>query len=601
MNDTKNTELRISAVNHFDLVNSWSKNFLYMVSKEWETFMDKMIDKHEDAVNANDALIKEAMKRVEFIQRKMEEEEAKRSQVYEVFKDAEKRYKASEIGASLVRGENKYYEVKDRLEEAKRELENDPSNKSKSFNLKKIQTEFDKYQILHQRYEEQVAVRERARKDMEEKEREMRDFYAYMKKTPFTKTALNNAVLTLSKYVDIKEYNQKTIFEDAVAFKNMIKKGLLSDDAADQLSKKIGSVMNATANYQLYSGEFSESDIQLIVQFFTEEMDKYNFKGFNFIKNTILEYNQNVSNEKVVIVKMDTIDFQGFLTKLINNLSAQINGAMHHGFDRYISNRNESISIDKKMNNDEGEGKESVGDLLSKDDINPGGGRIYDDKMFDVNTKDLMGKVRRHVISNKESIADTIFKILHDKLPERSYFYNPTQRLRTKIENALVKIVDDMTVEALNGSYIAPKVKNIILDAIGGGEHVDFVKIEINVIKQVLQYEFVKFMINNIEEEYKKGGYTEMDDTANKLVDYLKLKKNKTKQEINSIPIVASNNFVKPSDMAKKIIEDNASALEDKVDFLLDSKSPISRDDAKNNIVYDTTSRSTNPCCAEEK
>lgn len=532
-----------SSVSHINAINTWADNFLYEVSKEWLEFMNEIQENNEDAVDINVSLINEVKRKIEFISEKIEEEKLQKETLALDVKLLEKEYAAAAIPSLLVKQEFQYYEVLEAIENLRREIANETDlvkKKTKTRELAKLEKRMTLLDKKHEEYLDRKSKREELKKKITQAEDKQKKYLEYLKTSKYNLTEKSVQERVLRTYESVRDYNQKVLFDDIVKFRDEFYRKLNDKNASDQLSKKIVSVMKSTTNGQLYSGEFTESEILSLFYFFTEEMDKYNFKGFNFIKNALLDYQQDISNQEMIKLEFNAIPFQKFLTGIINSISMQINGAMHHGFERFKATRDGYSSIDQKINDGNSDDKDlTLGDRISPDDSLPEQKKIYNDNVIDVSAQDLYGGIKDFIISNKNKIATQIMTLLKNKLPKTSIFNNPNQRVKMLVVNAVEKTMESIGEEVVRGNYVSPRIKNIVVDSFGGIENSLYIGTVVNIVKNVLEYESLKYMIENIEKSVNEND-GRLSEKTQRLQSMLETIRKNTLRDIRNQPKIAS-------------------------------------------------------------
>lgn len=573
----------IRKLDFISVINSWCENYLYKISLEWKDYMNTIIESNKDTIDGNELLIKEYEQKMKFIIDKKEEEKIKKEKLFLELKLAEKDYSNAQIPPMSVKYEEQFFEINNNLKTLKEKLADETDLTKKNIlekEIKKVQKNYDRLEQQHLKYLSLVKKRKEARNKMNEAEKEYKEYLEYYKNTKYTQTYLNSVEKTLQIYENIRDYNSKVLFDDAPKFRNEFEKKLISKDSVVQFSKKIFSLLKSVTNNQLYSGEFSDAEIQLILFYFAEEMERYSIKGFNFLKNALLDYQRDVSKDKIIKMEFNKIPFQKFLSAIIHNFSAQLNGALHHALDRFIQERNNTTSIHLRTNNDENKDL-TFGDRLLPEDKLESGTRIYNDNVVDIDTKDLFDEIKKYILQNKESIAKSILKQFRFKLPPKSMFYNPKPRHQQMIINAVVTIINDLGEEIMKGNYVSSRFKNIVIDALGGAENSGFINTEVNIIRNILKYESIKYMIEKIDEATKKNEAS-LSEATERLYRFLELAKTKSINDIKQEPKIAKQ-FVKPKEMAQKLMLESSFNVQNKIDFLLNDKKDTSKDEAKSN------------------
>lgn len=578
---------RESGSDYLDMVRSWSETFLHELSKEWIAYMESVTTKSKESIESNDMLIEEQKAKAEFIKRKMEEEAKEERDLFLVKKQKEDQYRKSIIPPQLFKTEIQYQELVDNIAELSQKPDTDPEI------LKKMNEDKNSLEKKHEEYMFKFDQREVAKKELTEAEENYKQYKKQYDRSVYTQTNLNVALQRLSVYEKIKEINHKVVFDDAEKLKNEFYRGLNSENSITQLTKKVVSSLNIAAQGNLFGGEFSQSDLILYVSYFIREMDKYNLKDFNFVKQAILKYNEDTSKDNIIVIKFDDIPFQRFLSNIINNISRQLIGASYKALSRTTSERDNTFSLNETVDDGEG-GKTKKLDMLNEDQVSPSGERITDNNVIDPTSKKFFKEIKDHL--NESSVKERIFKMILDlfekKLPPRALFHKPSDTLKRQLKNSLGKMFDSIGEELMRDNYVHPRLKNIIIDSVGGTEETIILNKEVSIIVGAIKYEFIKYMIDRIEKSIKNNdGFS--SKKTDQLLDALKLTNKKTYNKLQSESRVAKNQetvdgFIKPDEMAKKLVE-SSFQVENKVDFLLNDKKEVDKDQAKYNQSIQVT------------
>ena len=545
---------RESGSDYLDMVRSWSETFLLEISKEWIVYMESVTDKSKDSIESNDMLIEEQKAKAELIKRKMEEEAQAERDLFLVKKQKEDKYRDSAIAPQLFKAEMQYQELVDSIEELSKKSDADPEI------LKKMISDRDNLSQKHEEYMFKTEQREYAKKELTEAEETYKKYKKQLERSVYTQTNLDVVLKRLSVYEKIREINHKVVFDNAEKMKSEFYRGLNSDNSITQLTKKAVSSLNIAAQGNMFNGEFSPSDLILYVSYFIKEMDKYSLKDFNFVKQAILKYNEDTSKDNMIVIKFEDVPFQRFLSNILNNISRQLIGAAYKALSKVTHERDNTFSLNETVEDGEG-GRTQKLDLLNEDQISPSGDRINDNNVIDPTSKKFFKEIKDHL--NESSVKDRIFKMIlalfEKKLPPRALFQNPSNTLKNKLKNALSKMFDSIGEELMRDNYVHPRLKNIIIDSVGGSEETAIINKEVNIIVGVIKYEFIKYMIERIEKSIKDNdGFS--NRKTDQLLDALKLTSKRTYSKLQSESRVAkdqqTSEFMKPDEMAKKLVSE---------------------------------------------
>ena len=524
-----------------DVLRSWAENFMHEITLEWVEYMESITNHSKETMEANNNLIEEYQAKVDFIVRKIEEEAKTERDLFFVKKQAEDKYKSFLVSPQLYKTEIQYLELVDQINEMKTNG-NEAMQEEQKEVLEKLISSKNALEKQHEEYIYKIEQRELAKQELDESESNYKKFQNYLKVSQYTKTKRDEAQKILSVYQKIRDYNQKVVFDDAQKLKNEFCRELNSDNTVTQMVKKAKSSMQIASNGQMNSGEFTPSDLMLYASYFVEEMSKFSVKGFNFVKNAILQYNENVSEDNIIKINFVDIPFQKFLTNIINNFSRTMLGSAHKALDFVVRERNTHFSLNETIDDGEG-GKTTKLDLLNEDDIQHGGEQINDYNVIDPSSKKLFEEIKNHL--SKSPQKDKIFRIILEcfkkKLPPRALFYNPSSMLKTKFKNSLDKIFDGMGTELNRDNYVHPRLKNIIIDAMGGAEETAIINKMVNIIQYVVRYEFVSYMIEKIEKSIEDNNGRANRKTE-QLLDSLKMNNKRTYSKLQSESRIANQN-----------------------------------------------------------
>ena len=558
-----------------NLLYNYSRNFLNKISVEWENYMKHFIEDGRDTFEANEKLIKEYESKVQFYENKIEEEKLEAERVQLEFFKSKQNKKKTAIQPKLADKWLKYLTLVDMYETTK-----NPEQKEK------IEKQLKKLENFKKEYLEKLEIHNQAIEDCKRKERIKEDYMEYYTNTPYTVRNRNQIEKKLISYQNIRDYNYKIIFDDARKIKVGFSNYLESEQCIGEFVALLKSIFNSATNgsFKYIGGkdsEFSVSTMEDILNDFINRMEKHNL-GINFAKNSILDYKFDIKNVEKVEVNFDNISFKKMASSIFTTFYMDLKGEFLKSLNRFSSEiKGKFKSIEETIGDSEGGRNITYGDMISENNIDTSDKVKIQNDSTDDSTKKLYESIKNSLKAKKGEILLFIIKIFRKKLDEKSVFYNPTKTIKKILEDAIVEMLDNIEEELKNNRYVNPRMKDIIIDAVGGFQNKKQETIIVNTIRSSVKYFMLNEMIENLEKSVNKG--EEINDATDMLINYLKTIKKKTVVEIKTAN-KKDEQFEKPSDMAQKLIMKKSSAMtQNKVDFLLEDKKIIDKDKSKSN------------------
>ena len=189
-------------------------------------------------------------------------------------------------------------------------------------------------------------------------------------------------------------------------------------------------------------------------------------------------------------------------------------------------------SIEETIGDSEGGRNITYGDMISENNIDTSDKVKIQNDSTDDSTKKLYESIKNSLKAKKGEILLFIIKIFRKKLDEKSVFYNPTKTIKKILEDAIVEMLDNIEEELKNNRYVNPRMKDIIIDAVGGFQNKKQETIIVNTIRSSVKYFMLNEMIENLEKSVNNG--EEINDATDMLINYLKTIKKKTVVEIKT-------------------------------------------------------------------
>lgn len=558
-----------------NLLFNYSRIFLSKISVEWSKYMKTFIEEGREFFEANDKLIEEYEEKLKFCGDKIEEEleTSKRVQM-EFFKSKDKKRKTA-IPQQLADKWLKYLTLLDMFEKTK-----DIAQKNK------IEKELEKLKSFKEMYLQKLEEHKEAIKEWKEKERVKEKFVEYYENTPYTKRNYNKIEKTLNYYKNIRDYNYKIVFDDARKIKVGFENYLKSEQCVVEFVKMLKKICNDATNGSFrYMGgkdsEFSFSTMEDILNDFINRMEKHDF-GINFAKNSILDYNFDIKSVEKVKINFEDISFKKMSSAIFTSFYMDLRGEFLKSLNEFSEKyKGKYKSLDETVGDSEGGRTMTYGDVLSENNLDTSVKVKIENDRVDDSTKKLYDRIKNTLKAKKGELLVFILKVFRQKMDRKSVFYQPSERIKKVIEEAIVEMLDNIEEELSNNRYVNPRLKDMIIDSIGGFQNRRQETLVVNVIRSVVKYFMLKEMIENLEKTFNNG--EDIDDATDMLLVYLKKIKHKTVTEIKTAS-KKEDEFEKPSEVAEKLIKKKASALtENKVDFLIENKKQIDKDKSKSN------------------
>ena len=327
--------------------------------------------------------------------------------------------------------------------------------------------------------------------------------------------------------------------------------------------------------------EFSFSTMEDILNDFINRMEKHDF-GINFAKNSILDYNFDIKSVEKVKINFEDISFKKMSSAIFTSFYMDLRGEFLKSLNEFSEKyKGKYKSLDETVGDSEGGRTMTYEDVLSENNLDTSVKVKIENDRVDDSTKKLYDRIKNTLKAKKGELLVFILKVFRQKMDRKSVFYQPTERIKKVIEEAIVEMLDNIEEELSNNRYVNPRLKDMIIDSIGGFQNRRQETLVVNVIRSVVKYFMLKEMIENLEKTFNNG--EDIDDATDMLLVYLKKIKHKTVTEIKTAS-KKEDEFEKPSEVAEKLIKKKASALtENKVDFLIENKKQIDKDKSKSN------------------
>lgn len=558
-----------------EMLYNYSRSFLHKISVEWENYMKSFIDEGRDSFESNEKLIEEYEKKIQFYENKIEEEKetSKRVQL-EFFKSKQKK-RNTEIKPKLSDKWLKYLTLVDMYETTKDEKQKE-----------KIKASLSKLESFKKEYEEKLKEHKEAIEDCKQKEIAKEKFMKYLEESPYTVRNRNKIEKKLIYYRNIRDYNYKIIFDDARKIKVGFTNYLESDKCIGDFVALLKSIFNSATNgsFKYVGGkdsEFSYSVMEDILIDFINRMEKHNL-NINFAKNSILDYKFDIKSVEKVEVNFENISYKKMASSIFTSFYMDLKGEFLKSLNRYSDEvKGRFKSIEENVGDSEGGRSMTYGDVISDNNIDTSDKVKIQNDSIDDTSKKLYENIKNSLKAKKTEIMIFIVKLFRKKMDEKSIFYNPTKTIKKMLIDSIEEMLDNIEEELKNNRYVNPRMKDIIIDAVGGFQNKKQETVVVNTIRASVKYFMLNAMIENLEKSVNNG--EEINDATDMLINYLKTIKKKTVVEIKTAN-KKEEQFEKPSEVAERIIMKKASTMtQNKVDFLLEDKKIIDKDKSKSN------------------